>query len=112
MAGLTLATLALPRPGDPRPFLMAFSGAHPYLREYFIESVLSRQPSTVQAFLLKTAILKHLTGPLCDAMTGRTDGTEMLLRLWQENLTVSVRAAPTSARSPAGRGYPASSVNS
>ncbi len=86
VTGLTLAALALNLPGDRRQFLMAFSGAHPYLREYFIESVLSRQPDSVQAFLLKTAILKHLTGPLCDAVTGRTDGAEMLSRLWQENL--------------------------
>ncbi|HEX7424176.1 MAG TPA: LuxR C-terminal-related transcriptional regulator [Terriglobales bacterium] len=86
VTGLTLATLALTQPGDRRQFLVAFSGAHAYLREYFIESVLSRQPSYVQEFLLKTAILKHLTGPLCDAVTGRTDGTEMLSRLWQENL--------------------------
>lgn len=86
VTGLTLATLALPAAGDHSKFLVAFSGAHPYLREYFIESVLSRQPAEVQAFLLDTAILKHLTGPLCDAVTGRTDGAEMLARLWQANL--------------------------
>jgi LuxR family maltose regulon positive regulatory protein len=86
VTGLTLATLALTQPGDRRQFLVAFSGAHPYLREYFIESVLSRQPASVQTFLLKTAILKHLTGPLCDAVTERADGAEMLSRLWQENL--------------------------
>lgn len=86
ITGLMLASLALSQPSDQRQFLFAFSGAHPYLREYFIERVLSRQPASVQTFLLKTSILKHLTGPLCDAVTGRTDGAEMLAHLWQENL--------------------------
>jgi ATP/maltotriose-dependent transcriptional regulator MalT len=85
-AGLTLATLALAQLGDRREPLASFTGSHTYLREYFIESVLCRQPDAVQEFLLKTAILKHLTGPLCDAATGQTDGAEMLSRLWQENL--------------------------
>ncbi|HEX9076134.1 MAG TPA: hypothetical protein VF932_10165, partial [Anaerolineae bacterium] len=84
-AGLALATLALDSPGDGQP-LANFSGAHSYLREYFIESILYRQPPSVQEFLLETAILKHLTGSLCDAVTGRSDGAEMLLYLWQQNL--------------------------
>jgi LuxR family maltose regulon positive regulatory protein len=85
-AGLTLATLALDQPGDRHQPMTTLSGAHSYLREYFIESILYRQPPSVQEFLLETAILKHLTGPLCDAVTGRTDGAEMLSYLWQENL--------------------------
>jgi LuxR family maltose regulon positive regulatory protein len=85
-AGLALATLVLDRPGDRQQTLSSLTGAHNYLREYFIESVLYRQPPSVQEFLLETAILKHLTGPLCDAVTGRNDGSEMLAYLWQENV--------------------------
>ena len=85
-AGLTLATLALTQPGDLHQFMATFTGAHPYLREYFMENVLDRQPPSVRTFLLKTAILKYLTGRLCDAVTGQTDGTEMLSHLWQRNL--------------------------
>ena len=83
-AGLALAILALAQPGQ-QPW-ETFSGAHSYLREYFIESILYRQPPSVQEFLLETAILKHLTGPLCDAVTGRSDGAAMLSYLWQENV--------------------------
>ncbi len=86
VAGLTLATLALAQQSDSRQFIETFTGAHTYLREYFLESVLYRQPPSMQAFLLKTAILKNLTGPLCDAVTGQTDGAEMLSHLWQDNL--------------------------
>jgi ATP/maltotriose-dependent transcriptional regulator MalT len=86
VAGLTLATLAFAQSGDQQKPLAGFTGAHTYLREYFIEGVLHRQPASMQEFLLKTAILKHLTGSLCDAVTGRSDGAEMLSRLWQKNL--------------------------
>ena len=87
-AGLTLAALALSKQADHDQAIASFTGAHTYLREYFMESVLSRQPPSVQAFLLKTSILKHLTGDLCDAVTGQTVGEEMLSRLWHENLFV------------------------
>ncbi len=87
-AGLTLTALALGKQGDRRHFIDTFSGAHIYLREYFMETVLQHSPPEVQTFLLKTAILKQLTGSLCDALTGQTDGEEILSRLWHENLFV------------------------
>jgi len=86
VAGLHLATLALAQHSNRYQLMTAFNGAHTYLREYFMESALYRQPPAVQAFLFKTAILKHLTGSLCDAVTGQTDGAEMLEQLWTENL--------------------------
>ncbi|MAT96996.1 MAG: hypothetical protein CL608_07630 [Anaerolineaceae bacterium] len=85
-AGLMLAVLALNKQQDRQHFLDSFNGAHIFLREYFLESVLHQQPASVQNFLLKTSILKQLTGGLCDAVTEQTDGTHMLDRLWQENL--------------------------
>jgi LuxR family maltose regulon positive regulatory protein len=87
-AGLTLTALALGKQENRRHFVDTFSGAHIYMREYFMETVLQRCSPDVQAFLLKTAILKHLTGSLCDALTGQTGGDEMLVRLWQENLFI------------------------
>lgn len=87
-AGLTLTALALGKHEDRRQFIDTFSGAHIYLREYFMETVLQRSSPELQSFLLKTAILKNLTGSLCNAITGRTDGEEMLAHLWQENLFI------------------------
>lgn len=87
-AGLTLTALALGKQDDQRQFIETFSGAHIYLREYFMETVLKRSSPEIQSFLLKTAILKNLTGSLCNALTGRTDGEEMLEHLWQENLFI------------------------
>lgn len=86
VAGLMLAVLALNKQQDRRHFLDTFNGAHIFLREYFLESVLHQQPTAIQNFLLKTSILKQLTGGLCDAVTGQSGGAQMLDRLWQENL--------------------------
>jgi LuxR family maltose regulon positive regulatory protein len=58
------------------------------MREYFMETVLRRSSPAVQSFLLKTSILKHLTGTLCDAVTGQRGGEEMLAQLWQEGLFI------------------------
>lgn len=84
--GLKLAVLALNKQEDRRHLIDTFSGAHVFLREYFMETALSQWPQSVQTFLLETSILKQLTGGLCDAVTGQTDGEEVLARLWQENL--------------------------
>ncbi|MCB9423416.1 MAG: hypothetical protein H6667_26710 [Ardenticatenaceae bacterium] len=87
-AGLKLAVLALNKQQDRRHVLDTFSGAHLFLREYFMETALRQRSTAVQNFLLKTSILKQLTGGLCDAVTGQTNGAEILNRLWQENLFI------------------------
>jgi len=89
VAGIKLAAVALNKHTDPRQQFDTFSGAHLYVREYFLETALHQQTDSVQTFLLQTSILKQLTGALCDAVTGRTDGAQMLAQLWQENLFLS-----------------------
>ena len=88
VVGLKLAVLALSKQQDRRLVIDTFSGAHIFLREYFMETALRHRSEAVQTFLLKTSILKQLTGGLCDAVTGQTDGAEMLSRLWRENLFI------------------------
>lgn len=85
-AGLNLVALALNRQADKHRFAATFTGEHTYLHDYFMEDVLQQQPPLLQAFLLRTSILKHLTGDLCDAVTGQTGGQQVLQHLWQENL--------------------------
>src|SRR5215208_6644448 len=50
------------------------------------DEVLSRQPEDVREFLLRSSIVETLNGPLCEVLTDRTDGLEMLERLERENL--------------------------
>jgi LuxR family maltose regulon positive regulatory protein len=88
-AGLQLAALsARTHAGDVGAFVEAFSGSHRFVLDYLVEEVLDRQPHEVSAFLLDTSVLEQLTGGLCDALTGRSDGQAMLETLERENLFV------------------------
>ena len=89
IAGLQLAALSMQGSEDVSGFIAAFTGSHRFIVDYLIEEVLDRQPESTQSFLLLTSILDRMTGSLCDALTGRTDGQAMLQELEQANLFVS-----------------------
>ena len=84
--GLQLAALSLQDRPDSDAFVDAFAGTHRYVLDYLSEEVLDRQPDRVRSFLLRTSILERLCGPLCDAVTGDSDGQEMLEALERANL--------------------------
>lgn len=86
IAGLQLAALSMQGRTDRGSFIAAFTGSNQYIGDYLAEEVLNRQPAEVRSFLLKTAILDRLCGPLCDALTGRRDGQQTLEQLAAENL--------------------------
>jgi LuxR family transcriptional regulator, maltose regulon positive regulatory protein len=88
IAGLQLAALSMRGRKDVSGFVKAFSGSHRDVLDYLAEEVLEGQPGRVQEFLLQTSILGHLSGALCDALTGSSDGQEMLEELERENLFV------------------------
>jgi LuxR family maltose regulon positive regulatory protein len=88
IAALQLAALSMRHRKDVSGFIESFSGSHRDVLDFLAEEVLERQPDHVREFLLKTSILDSLTGPLCDALTGRNDGDEMLERLERENLFI------------------------
>ena len=92
--GLTLTALALTQQEDPSDFARTFSGTHIYFREYFMETVHRQLNAEMQAFLLKTSILKQLSGDLCDALTGQTNGKGTLAKLWQENQLITKLEEP------------------
>ena len=85
-AGLQLAALSLRGQPDVAGFVRAFSGSHRYVLDYLTEEVLERQPEPVREFLLETSVLERLSGPLCDAVTGRADGQAMLEAIERANL--------------------------
>ena len=93
-AGLQLAALsartraAADGPGDVTGFVEAFSGSHRFVLDYLVEEVLSGQPDEVREFLLGTSVLDQMTGALCDAVTGRADGVQMLEMLERGNVFV------------------------
>lgn len=88
VVGLQLAALSLQGQADKHDLVAAFAGDDRYVVDYLVEQVLGQQPPQIHAFLLQTAILERLCGPLCDAVTGRNDGQTTLDYLEQANLFV------------------------
>ena len=84
--GLKLAGLSLPGQPDIARFVQSFSGSHRYVLDYLAEEVLEQQPASLRGFLLETSVLDRLSGPLCDAVTGRTDGQQLLQTIEAANL--------------------------
>lgn len=88
VAGLQLAALSMREHSDVAGFIAAFTGSNRFIIDYLIEEVLQRAPQSVREFLGQTAVLERLSGPLCDAVTGHSGGSEMLEYLERANLFV------------------------
>jgi ATP/maltotriose-dependent transcriptional regulator MalT len=86
--GLQLAALTLQGHEDAPSFIRKFAGHDRFIVDYLGEEVLERQSQEVQEFLLRTSILKRLTGALCDVVVGTGDGQAMLEALEEANLFV------------------------
>ena len=85
-AGLQLAALSLRGREDIAAFVASFSGDHRYVLDFLAEEVLERQTEPVRSFLLETSVLERLCGPLCDAITGGSDGQRLLETVERANL--------------------------
>jgi LuxR family transcriptional regulator, maltose regulon positive regulatory protein len=86
VAGLQLAALSLQSRSDIAAFVDGFSGSHRYVLDYLAEEVLDRQPDHLVRFLLETSVLERLSGPLCQAVTGRADSQQLLEQVERANL--------------------------
>jgi LuxR family transcriptional regulator, maltose regulon positive regulatory protein len=85
-AALQLAALSMHGRDDVAGFIEGFAGDDRHVVDYLIEEVVHRQPEEVRDFLLRTSVLARMSGPLADAVTGRTDGRVMLETLDRDNL--------------------------
>ena len=85
-AGLQLAALRLKDRTDPSAFIERFTGADWHIVNYLGEEVLTSQPPGVREFLLVTSVLNRMCAPLCNALTGRSDGAEMISEVHRANL--------------------------
>jgi LuxR family maltose regulon positive regulatory protein len=86
IAGLQLAAISMRGRSDIAGFIQAFTGSHRFVLDYLVEEVLQRQPEHMRSFLLQTAVLDRLYAPLCNALTEREDGKEVLDVLERNNL--------------------------
>lgn len=77
-AGLQLAALSLRHQHDTDRVVRSFSGSDRFVLDYLLEEVFSQQPPAIQQFLLHTAILDRMCGPLCDAVLAATPGSSQV----------------------------------
>ncbi len=87
-AGLQLAALSMRGRDQTAAFVAGFTGSHRFVLDYLVEEVLEAQSQEMRQFLLDTAVLERMTGSLCDALTGRSDGPNRLEELDRLNLFV------------------------
>jgi LuxR family transcriptional regulator, maltose regulon positive regulatory protein len=87
-AGIYLASLSLRNKEDKHVFIESFRGSNRYIVGLLGEEVLAFLSEDVRQFLLRTSILRRLTGPLCDAVTGREGSASLLRELAHSNLFV------------------------
>jgi LuxR family transcriptional regulator, maltose regulon positive regulatory protein len=70
IAGLQLAALAMRDRADRAGFIAAFTGSNRFVIDYLASEVLNWLPAHLRTFMLQTAILERMCGPLCDALLG------------------------------------------
>jgi LuxR family maltose regulon positive regulatory protein len=85
-AGLQLAALRLRDRADPSGFIERFTGADWHVVSYLCEEVLDVQTPRIREFLLVTSVLNRMCAPLCDALTRRADGEELISDIHRANL--------------------------
>jgi len=86
IAGLQMAALSMKGRKDVSGFIKSFSGSNRFVLDYLVEEVLDQQSGDIQEFLLLTSILKRMTAPLCNSVTGRDNSHQILAQLEQANL--------------------------
>lgn len=84
-AGLQSAVWSILGNVDITGAIEGFSGKNRYIAAYLTDEVFDKWTQAHKEFFLETSILERLTGPLCDAVTGRSGGAELLEMLVRTN---------------------------
>ncbi len=85
-AALQLAGLSLQDRDDPSAVVARFAGDDRFIVDYLADEVLALQSDEIRDFLLATSILERFSGPLCDAVTGRSGAAALLVELERAGL--------------------------
>ncbi len=88
ITGLQLLAISMQGHENIDDLIENFGGGNRFLLDYLVEEVLDQQPEEIQEFLVQTSILNQLTGPLCNAITGKEDGQQVLESLERANLFI------------------------
>jgi LuxR family transcriptional regulator, maltose regulon positive regulatory protein len=87
-AGLYLAVLSACDQPHRHRALKRFAGDDRIVVDYMHDELLSELSAEELAFLTRTSVLDRLTGPLCDAVLGRTGGAATLAAMARSNLLI------------------------
>ena len=86
IAGLQLASLAMPETADRSLFLRRFSGATGDIADFLLQDVISHLSASVLDFLLRTSILDWFDADLAEAVSGQADAAARLAEIEGANL--------------------------
>ena len=86
VTGLQLAALGLKDQQIGSDFIEKLTGEDRFISDYLIDEVLTQQSDEVREFLMKTAVLKRLTAPLCNTLLDIDNAQSILLDLEKNNL--------------------------
>ena len=94
IAGLQLAAISMQGRNDAAALIDAFTGSHRFVMDYLVDDVLKQQDPQIHDFLLQTAVLDQLAGPLCDAIcsSGTPSSSQETALTGQETLEMLERA--------------------
>ena len=87
-AGVYLAALSVHGAADEAASAAGIAGTDKFIVDYFREEVLTRESADTVRFLLRTAVLNEMSGPLCDAVLGHTGSATWLAEIEGRNLFV------------------------
>jgi ATP/maltotriose-dependent transcriptional regulator MalT len=88
IAALQLAAISAQGQPDMAAFLKTFTGNNLYIFDYLANEVWQKISGTLQLFLLQVAIPERFNASLCTALTGQTDGQQILEQLERTNLFI------------------------
>lgn len=88
VTGMQLLALSLRKQADANTFIETFTGSDRFVLDYLFEEVFYLQSDEIQDFLIKTAVLDHLSAGVCEAVSGREDSGELLRQLDQANMFI------------------------
>jgi len=81
VAALQLVGLSLKTKAGMAQLLDILRGSQHILFDYLADTVLSQQDEETRSFLINTSCLDRLSADLCDAVTGKQNGRDMLRKL-------------------------------
>ena len=81
IAGIRMALLSLQGKQNLSLLLSQISGQQRYIMDFLSEEAFNNQDESIQEFLLDTAFLDRFCAPLCDAVRGKDDSSEMIKQL-------------------------------